>query len=133
MAGRIRWAAGKKCPSPAGLAQFEHAAKVALETALDIALSTMDEEIKSSSFDFLHKALVAVSGAAGGALGIPARSIELPFSTTVMLRSIADITRSEGEPIASVESKLACLEVFALGTLSAGHQPKPGNVSWPKA
>ena len=32
-----------------------------------------------------------------------------------MLRSIADIARSEGESISVIETKLACLEVFALG------------------
>jgi len=32
-----------------------------------------------------------------------------------MLRSIADIARSEGESISSMETKLACMEVFALG------------------
>jgi hypothetical protein len=40
---------------------------------------------------------------------------ELPISTTIMLRSIADIARSEGESISEIEVKLACLEVFALG------------------
>jgi len=39
----------------------------------------------------------------------------LPVSTVLMLRSIADIARSEGEDIKSIETKLACLEVFALG------------------
>jgi hypothetical protein len=32
-----------------------------------------------------------------------------------MLRSIADVARSEGEKIKALETKLACLEVFALG------------------
>ena len=32
-----------------------------------------------------------------------------------MLRSIADIARSEGEDLADPEAALACLEVFALG------------------
>jgi hypothetical protein len=32
-----------------------------------------------------------------------------------MLRSIADIARSEGEFITTLETKMACLEVFALG------------------
>jgi hypothetical protein len=41
--------------------------------------------------------------------------VELPISTTVMLRSIADVARSEGEQIKLPEAKLACLEVFALG------------------
>jgi hypothetical protein len=33
-----------------------------------------------------------------------------------MLRSMADIARGEGENIRSVETQLACLEVFALGS-----------------
>jgi hypothetical protein len=32
-----------------------------------------------------------------------------------MLRSIADIARSMGESVRSIDSRLACLEVFALG------------------
>ena len=32
-----------------------------------------------------------------------------------MLRSIADIARSEGEQVKLLETKIACLEVFALG------------------
>ncbi|MBA3731933.1 MAG: EcsC family protein, partial [Gammaproteobacteria bacterium] len=41
--------------------------------------------------------------------------VELPISTMVMLRSIADVARSEGELIATPAAKLACVEVFALG------------------
>jgi hypothetical protein len=36
-------------------------------------------------------------------------------STTIMLRSIADIAKSEGENIQYLDTKLACLTVFALG------------------
>jgi hypothetical protein len=32
-----------------------------------------------------------------------------------MLRSIADVARSEGEFISSIDTKIACVEVFALG------------------
>jgi hypothetical protein len=39
----------------------------------------------------------------------------LPLTTTLMLRSIADIARAEGEDMSGLEAKLACLEVFALG------------------
>jgi hypothetical protein len=67
------------------------------------------------SQDWLHKATVVTSGAVAGALGFYSVIVELPFSTTVMLRSIADIARSEGHDIALTETKLACLEVFALG------------------
>ena len=33
----------------------------------------------------------------------------------LMLRSIADIARSEGEDLSSLEARLACVEVFAIG------------------
>jgi hypothetical protein len=41
--------------------------------------------------------------------------LELGVSTTIMLRSIAEIARAEGENIHDPETQLACLEVFALG------------------
>jgi EcsC protein family len=42
----------------------------------------------------------------------------LPISTAVILRSIMDIARSEGENIRAVETQLACVEVFAIGSRS---------------
>ena len=63
----------------------------------------------------LHKALVTASGAAGGAFGLAALPVELPVSTIIVLRSIADIARSEGEDLSHPEASLACLQVFALG------------------
>src|SRR6185503_12211102 len=75
----------------------------------------MDDRLPGPAANRLHKLTLAATGAMGGALGISALAIELPVSTTVMLRSIADIGRSEGEQIRSVESRLACIEVFALG------------------
>lgn len=86
-----------------------------LQKALNLTLKTMDARLTLPSSDLVHKIIVAATGAGGGAFGLSALAIELPLSTTVMLRSIADIARSEGEQINTVESKLACLEVFALG------------------
>jgi EcsC protein family len=59
--------------------------------------------------------LATASGAAGGAFGLPTLPIELPVSTIIMLRSIADIARNEGEDLSDPETALSCLEVFALG------------------
>ncbi len=92
-----------------------HTAKVALEKALSWAVLTMDDRRGPASSERIHKMIVAVTGGAGGVFGLPALAVELPISTTVMLRSIADIARSEGERIKDPEVKLACLEVFALG------------------
>jgi hypothetical protein len=51
----------------------------------------------------------------GGAFGLAALAIELPISTAIMLRSVADIARTEGHDLNDPITKLNCLEVFALG------------------
>lgn len=89
-----------------------------LKQALNFAVTTMDGREKSAS-EFLHKFSVAATGAVGGAFGLAALGIELPVTTIIMLRSIADIARSEGEDIHRVETQLGCLEVFALGGKSS--------------
>ena len=91
------------------------ATRTALEKAFNAALRTLGKNNQSASSDIWHKIAATASGAGGGAFGLPALFIELPVSTTIMLRSIIDIARSEGEDIRLAESKLACLEVFALG------------------
>jgi len=98
----------------------QQATEAALRRALDVALLTLDDHPSVLSADGAHKLFVATTGAVGGAFGIGALSLELPVSTIVMLRSIADIARSEGESLESVETKLACLEVFAFGGPSSG-------------
>jgi len=60
-------------------------------------------------------ALASASGAVGGALGLAALPVELPVSTAIMLRTIAEFARQEGEDLAGPRTRLACLEVFALG------------------
>ncbi len=87
--------------------------QTALEKALDGALLTLKEN-KHEPSNMTHKFLVGLSGAAGGSLGIAALAAELPISATIMLRSIADIARNEGESLQTLETKMACLEVFAL-------------------
>jgi hypothetical protein len=59
----------------------------------------------------MHKSLAVLAGAAGGAFGISSLPVELPLSTTIMLRSIADIARSEGEDLSDPKTA----QVFALG------------------
>jgi hypothetical protein len=88
----------------------------ALNTALRVALRTMHNEPKAAS-GYLHKALAAASGAVGGSFGLAALPIELPISTVIMLRSIGDIARAEGEDLRDPETALSCLQVFALGGL----------------
>ena len=58
---------------------------------------------------------MAWCGSAGGAFGLAALPFELPVSTIIMLRSIADIARSEGEDLSDPDTALSCVQVFALG------------------
>ena len=86
----------------------------ALEMALEVALRSMHQAPRAGS-QRLHKALATASGAAGGAFGLASLPIELPLSTIIMLRSIAEIARSEGEDLSDPEAALSCVQVFALG------------------
>ncbi|MBZ0250306.1 MAG: EcsC family protein [Burkholderiales bacterium] len=92
------------------------ATEAALMKALEVAVTSLGERPRSASQDRFHRVAAAASGAAGGAFGLAALSWELPLSTTLMLRSIADIAASEGENPRHLETKLACLTVFALGS-----------------
>jgi hypothetical protein len=91
------------------------ATQLALRKALDVSILSINQNYIGSASNTLHKILSGASGAVGGAFGLPALTIELPVSTTIILRSIADIARSEGENLSAIEVKLSCLEVFALG------------------
>src|SRR4029078_8624009 len=87
----------------------------ALRSALHAAVSTMRHEPGITPSQRTHKLLATLSGAAGGAFGLPALAIELPVSTTIILRSVADIARGQGESVRDVDTQLACIEVFAFG------------------
>lgn len=106
-----------KLPGPVA-SGIRSATEAALKSALRVAVSTLKGPAGKPASNRTHKALSMLSGAIGGAFGLPALTLELPVSTTVMLRSLADIARAEGEDIRSVETQLACLEVFALGSKS---------------
>ena len=89
-----------------------------LQKSLDVAVRSL-EKSRGPTQDRFHALAAITAGATGGAFGLPGLLVELPISTTIIFRSIADIARSEGEDIDSVETRLACLEVFALGGKSS--------------
>ena len=93
-------------------------ARKSIEKALDIALLTMDRNERVSPSNWWHKLAVVATGAGGGAFGLPALALELPVTTTIMLRSIADIARSEGEDLRCPDVKLQCVQVLTLGGTS---------------
>ncbi len=107
--GVIRWPIPSHISALAG-----RAAGPALEASLKVALRSLARQPLRDRRGF-HKGLAALAGGAGGAFGLSSFLVELPFTTTIMLRSIADIARNEGEDLADPATTLACLAVFGLG------------------
>lgn len=91
------------------------AVEAALFKAAQAALWSMDNTPGKAASTRWHKLAAATSGAVGGAFGFTSLFIELPVSTTIMMRSVADVARSEGFDLRELSTRHACLEVFALG------------------
>ncbi len=108
---------GRALPAAASQAIATATAK-SLEAAFKLALLTIRNEPQKSS-QLLHRALAVASGAAGGAFGIASLPFELPVSTLIILRSILDIARSEGENLTDPEATLSCVAVLGLGGRTA--------------
>lgn len=101
---------------PQGASRRIHAAvRGALATSVRVALSSLRDDPKASASTRSHTWLSAASGAAGGFFGFVGLLVELPVTTTIMMRSIADIARSEGFSPQDPTVAQDCLAVFALG------------------
>lgn len=104
------------------------ATQKALHSALEVAIGSIEAttgggfevgQEKSRSTDLRHKLLTTVTGAAGGLFGLASLPIELPVTTTIMLRGIAGIAQDYGHDIRQVDIRLDCLSVFAMGSPSS--------------
>jgi hypothetical protein len=97
---------------------------VVLETALlrclKTAIDSLDEAPTAPPARWLSTMITGVAGGVGGLFGAAALPIELPLTTILMLRQIAEIARHHGEDLGRLESRLACLEVFALADRRSG-------------
>ena len=113
LAGKPVELIGKVLP-PGASRYISEAVTKGLDAALTVALGTMTIRSQASS-PLLHRAAAAASGAIGGSFGLAALPFELPVSTVIMLRAIADIARGEGEDLDNPDTALSCVEVFALG------------------
>jgi hypothetical protein len=116
-------------PAPAKQA-LNRASQRAIETALRASLATLPSDRPAPPFEeaiaattssrVWHGTGSAVTGALGGLFGIASFVIELPVTTTLMLRSISHTARLFGEDLGTRESQLECLYVFTLGGPTPG-------------
>ncbi|WP_292435311.1 EcsC family protein [Methylobacter sp.] len=100
---------------------IDSAAQKAIYGALRLSLRTLEphnprlETEPPKASNGWHIAATAVTGAIGGAFGLLALTVELPISTTIMMRSIADVARSEGADLKDLQTQLECVQVLAFG------------------
>jgi len=87
-----------------------------LEFALKVSIARMDDQPGRKSSGGRYTAIAVATGAGGGAFGLASVLAELPITTGLILRSIADIGRSCGERLDDPEFRATCVEVFAYGT-----------------
>lgn len=101
------------------------ATQKAISAALKVATKTMDHHDPESSkaapesSDWWHMGTVAATGTAGGFFGAWGLALEVPFTTTIMMRSIADIARSENADLNDIDIQLECVKVLAMGGRSS--------------
>lgn len=93
-------------------AAVETALSAALKAAIGSAPGRLPLAVPQTWF---HRGALAACGAAGGAFGLPGTLLELPVSTTLLLRQIATVAVEHGEDPTRPEVAAECLKVFALG------------------
>lgn len=103
----------------AASARFNKVVETAILKSLNIAIRSIEPRSKRPPAQRASSVLAGVSGGLSGFFGIAALPLELPVTTTLMLRAIADIARHYGEDLSTLEARLACVEVFALGAPGA--------------
>ena len=88
----------------------------AVMKGLEVAVDTLDDKPPRSPAMGFSSFLAGVTGGVSGLFGFGALAFELPLTTTLMLRAIAEIAQHQGEDLSTLEARLACLEVFAYGS-----------------
>jgi hypothetical protein len=102
--------------------QLSAMVRAAIMKGLDVAIDTLEDEPPPTPAKWFSSFLAGVTGGVSGLVGLAALPVELPLTTTFMLRAIAAIARHEGEDLSKIEARLACLEVFALGSKQRNEQ-----------
>jgi len=92
--------------------------EAAILRCLNLAIRSIDQTATRRPATQLSSLMAGINGGVSGFFGLAALPIELPLTTTLMLRSIADTARHYGEDLSQLEARLACVEVFALGAQS---------------
>jgi hypothetical protein len=87
----------------------------ATETALKLAMRAANSSRKTvpDQADWVNTAMTTAMGAAGGMGGLPTALVELPATTTVLLRIIQGVAAEHGFDPAAKSVQFDCIRVFA--------------------
>jgi hypothetical protein len=107
---------------------INRAVRATLAKSLDLALNRMGPIGRREPRPAIYQLASGLTGGVSGFFGVSALAIELPVTTTLMLRSIAGIAARYGERLERPEARLACIEVLALGP--HGKDGAPGETTY---
>jgi hypothetical protein len=122
LAGRLPQSVFKQLPDDWSL-KLNQLGEQALTAAYDMAVLSsgpvergawLDAVLSRASSERFHQLAAAVMGAVGGIAGLPGTLVELPVTTTLILRSIQEIAKSHGEDPEKPAVRQQCLQVLAL-------------------
>jgi hypothetical protein len=103
--------------APASLVEAaDKATHKAIEYVLQNSLRSITGSGTTTAKPRLHTVAAATAGAIAGFFGLETLIVELPLTTGIMFRSIADIARAEGESVEDPETIVNCMQVFAFGS-----------------
>ncbi|MFZ1896170.1 MAG: EcsC family protein, partial [Rhodoplanes sp.] len=103
-------------------AGLNRAIEAAMLRCLELAIGSIEPKAKGPPARHLAALVAGINGGISGFFGLVALPFELPVTTTLMLRTIADTARHQGEDLSQLEARLACVEVFALGARNSGQR-----------
>lgn len=104
----------------------------AVDQALRVAMRTAHKSRKTlpDQSDRVNRVVTTAMGAVGGLGGLPSALVELPMTTTMLLRSIQGVAKEYGFDPASQNVQFDCIRVFAAaGPLASDDGADMGFVS----
>jgi hypothetical protein len=101
---------------PAGIKDaVAERAREGLELGFRTAILGLQPDAAKRAATGSYKIGGMASGFVGGFGGLATTLAELPVTTMLIMRSVADIARAEGLPLDDPEVRAACIEIFAFG------------------
>jgi hypothetical protein len=103
-------------------ARYQALVEAALRNAYRVGTFGLDATGRQRPWRRSSKLIAAATGGVSGFAGAPGIAADLPVTTCLMMRSIAEVARAHGEDLASVDTRQACIEVFAFGGPEIGDE-----------